>query len=120
MNKKFLICINCPMGCHLTVEHEGDNILSVSGNKCKRGKDYAIQEFTCPLRVLTGNMKAKNFPVPFSVRTNKPIPKSLLLECALELKKHHPKLPVHSGDVIIKNILNTGVDIIATQELERK
>ena len=41
MGKKELTCICCPMGCALSVELEGSNVLTVKGNTCKRGDTYA-------------------------------------------------------------------------------
>lgn len=118
MLKEF-ICINCPLGCRLTVELEGNQVLSVVGNTCKRGFEYAAQEAVLPARVLTGNMKAQGSNTPFSVKTDRPVPKQMLLACAMELKRHHPSLPIHSGDIIISNILNTGANVIATRGLVR-
>ena len=46
MGKRELICIGCPMGCPVTVEMEGDEIVNVSGNTCPRGDAYARKEVT--------------------------------------------------------------------------
>ena len=48
-----LICILCPRGCHIQIQQVKDGEWKIEGHGCKRGKDYAIQEATCPLRVLT-------------------------------------------------------------------
>ena len=116
--KKELICINCPMGCRMTVTMADGQVTEVTGNHCKRGDTYARQEAVCPMRVLTGNMKCADCPTPFSVRTAAPIPKAMLLQCAAELKRHHPPLPICMGDVVIENILNTGVNVVATVDLK--
>ncbi|MDD6347061.1 MAG: DUF1667 domain-containing protein [Lachnospiraceae bacterium] len=113
-----LICINCPMGCRMTVTLENGAVTDVTGNTCPRGRDYAIQEATRPLRVLTGIMKAEGCPQPFSVRSDGQIPKDMIRACAAELKKHHPPLPVQAGDIVIADILGTGVNIIATSHLD--
>lgn len=70
------------------------------------------------MRIFTGNMKADGCMIPFSVRTDRPIPRSLLLTCAKELKKHHPTLPIHAGDVVLAHILGTSANVIATQSLD--
>jgi CxxC motif-containing protein len=114
--EKNLVCINCPKGCKMVVII-GSNEVTVSGQGCKRGSEYAQQEAIKPLRVLTGNMKAEGCGKPFSVRTDKPIPKDMLLACAFELKRHHPSAPVLMGDIVINDILGTGVNVIATQDL---
>ena len=116
--KKELVCTGCPIGCRMDIEIDNGVVSSVSGNQCRRGKDYARQEAVIPLRVLTGNMKARGCSRPFSVMTDRPIPKDILLACALELKKHRPALPIVMGDVVIEDILGTGSNIIATQDLK--
>lgn len=102
----------------MTVELQDNTVTSVTGNTCKRGKEYAIQEAVLPMRVFTGNMRAQGCIKPFSVKTDGLIPKSLLLECAAELRKHRPELPIQRGDIVLSNILNTGVNIIATQDMK--
>ena len=115
--EKQLVCVVCPMGCRLTAQIEDGKAVSVAGHGCKRGAEYARQEAVMPLRVLTGNMKAQGCTMPFSVRTDKPIPREMLLACAQELKRHRPVLPIMMGDIIVENLLGTGCNIIATQDL---
>lgn len=112
-----IICISCPVGCRLTVDIENNAVTTVKGNMCKRGRLYAEQEATAPLRTLTGNMRAKGCKAPFSVISDRPIPKNRLLDCAKELKQHNPSPPIAMGDVVIEDILETGCNIIATQEI---
>lgn len=116
--KKELVCINCPMGCRLTVTLEDGRVVSVMGNHCRRGESYALQEAVQPMRVLTGNMKAQGCPTPFSVRTDRPVPKAMLLKCAMELKRHHPQLPVRMGDLVLADVCGTGANVVATSNLE--
>ncbi|MDD6311020.1 MAG: DUF1667 domain-containing protein [Firmicutes bacterium] len=108
-----LVCISCPRGCNLTVN--GDE---VSGHYCKRGIEYAKAETTNPVRVLTCLMRAEGRQKPISVKTDKPVPKALLLECAKAIYEVHPKLPVACGDVLIENILGTGSNVISTCDAE--
>lgn len=116
--KKELICINCPLGCRMTVEIEDNTVTSIVGNGCKRGKEYAIQEAILPMRILTGNMRAQGYIRPFSVKSDGAIPKEMLQKCAAELKRHRPKVPILRGQIIISNILGTGANMIATQDFE--
>ena len=116
--KKELICINCPFGCRMTAEIKNNIVNSITGNGCARGKEYAAQEAILPMRILTGNMRAQGSIRPFSVKSDGAIPKDILLKCAAELKYHHPELPILRGQVIISDILGTGVNIIATQDFE--
>ncbi|MBD7915954.1 DUF1667 domain-containing protein [Clostridium sp. Sa3CUN1] len=112
---KELICISCPMGCHLKVDTDK---LEVTGNTCKRGKIYGINEVTNPVRVVTTTVKIEGGEhTVLPVKTKMPIPKDLNFKCIEELNKITVKSPIKMGDVIIENILDTGVDVIATRDL---
>lgn len=116
--KKELTCIVCPMGCHLTVEHEGDNF-KVEGNTCKRGIKYAQEELTNPKRVITTTVKLENSYLNLlPVKTEDSVPKGMIFEIMEELDKIKVSAPIKVGDVIVKNILNTGVDIISAKTME--
>ena len=112
--KREILCINCPMGCRMEITIKCDKITSIEGNACQLGQTYAQQEITSPCRVLTANMRAKGCRRPFSVKSDIPIPKKMLIPCAIELKRHHPAPPIAMNDIIIENILNTGCNIIST------
>ena len=117
--KKSLICVSCPLGCPIEVEIENGEILSVTGNTCKRGDAYARTEVTNPTRMLTTTVKVEGgnaYVVP--VKTSNPIPKGMMFECMEVINKASIKAPVSIGDVVIENILGTGVDIIATNYAE--
>ncbi|MDD7457420.1 MAG: DUF1667 domain-containing protein [Clostridia bacterium] len=109
---KNITCINCPMGCPLTVEINGDDI-KVSGNTCKRGDVYGKQEVTSPKRVVTSLVRIKDGAV-VSCKTNAAIDKAMIFKVLDELRKVEVTLPVKIGDVIIENVLGTGADIVAT------
>lgn len=109
---KNITCINCPMGCPLTVEINGDDI-KVSGNTCKRGDVYGKQEVTSPKRVVTSLVRIKDGAV-VSCKTNVAIDKAMIFKVLDELRKVEVTLPVKIGDVIIENVLGTGADIVAT------
>ena len=57
MEEKNLICIGCPMGCPLTVKMEHGEVVSVTGNTCKRGDIYARKEVTNPTRIVTSTVR---------------------------------------------------------------
>ena len=120
MEVKNLTCINCPMGCALTVELEGNKIISVSGNTCKRGEIYAHKEVTDPARIVTSTVKVVNgISAMVSVKTKEDVPKEKIFDCVKALKNIHVEAPVHIGDLIAANIADTGVDVIATKNVER-
>ena len=116
MSEKEFICINCPMGCRLHVQMDGEEIV-VSGNACKRGEVYGKQEAVAPKRVLTCLMRASNRPRPFSVKTSAPVPKESLFRCANEIYTTRPAAPLAMGEVVIRDLCGTGADVVATQDL---
>ncbi|MBQ3425543.1 MAG: DUF1667 domain-containing protein [Clostridia bacterium] len=109
-----LTCIVCPMGCGLKVELDNDKIVSVSGNTCPRGKQYAINECTDPQRTVTTTMRCDGGVV--SVKTDHTISKDKIFECMTIINSYFAPLPIHIGDVIIKDIF--GANIVATQNKE--
>ena len=118
MERKELICIGCPLGCNLTVEMDGGQVVSVNGNTCKRGDDYARKELTDPRRIVTSTVPVAggNLPV-VSVKTASDIPKGKIRECLCALKGVTLTAPVQIGDVIVENMADTGVDVIATKSI---
>lgn len=111
-----LICICCPKGCHLKVNAEANK---VSGNSCPRGVEYGINEVTNPVRVITSTVKVRNGDVKLvPVKTSSAIPKELNFKCMNEINKAIIEAPIKVGDIIIKNILDTGIDIIATKNIK--
>ncbi len=114
---KKLICIVCPNGCALEAELCGGEI-SVSGNKCKRGADYAKKELTCPMRTVCSTVKTayKSAPV-LPVRTSREVPKERMLDVMKEINSVYIEKPVVRGDIIIKNVCGFDSDIIATSDI---
>ena len=120
MVKKELTCISCPIGCLLTVEMEGNEILKITGNSCKRGEEYGKKECTNPTRIVTSTVVVVQGVLPVvSVKTEFDIPKQLVFDTIKELKKVSLKAPVKIGQIVIENILNTGINIIATTSVKK-
>ena len=119
MEVRNLTCIKCPMGCPLTVEMEGDEVISVTGNTCKRGDTYARKEVSNPTRIVTSTVKVTGGKADMvSVKTREDIPKGKIFDCVKALKGVEVKAPVHIGDVIVPNAAGTGIDIVATKNVE--
>ncbi len=120
MEKRNLICVACPLGCPITVTMDDNGVVTeVTGNTCKRGDTYAHTEVTNPTRMLTTTVRVENgksYVVP--VKSSTPIPKGMMFECMDVINKATVSAPVKIGDVVIENILGTGVDIIATNNAE--
>ena len=113
--KKNLICVSCPLGCPIEVEIENGEVVAVTGNTCKRGDAYARAEITNPVRSLTTSVKVENGVHPVvPVKSSGPVPKDKMFECMNVINSVTVKVPVKIGDVVIENILDLGVDIVAT------
>jgi len=117
--EKEIICIACPLGCRvkITADDNGE-IKSFEGNKCKEGKKFVTEEFKSPTRILTATViieGSRRALLP--VRSNIPIPKDRVRECMNLLATAKVKPSISMEQVIITNILDTGADIIATDEL---
>lgn len=120
MEIKKLTCINCPVGCSLKVEMDGENVICVSGNTCRRGEIYARKEVTNPTRIVTSIVKVVNGTSgTVSVKTKEDIPKEKIFVCVQALRGIEVQAPVHIGDVILENVAGTGVDIVATRNVEK-
>ena len=116
-----MTCIECPQGCRLAVDTDGMRVISVTGHKCPRGEAYATQEVEAPMRTLTTSVLTRGLELKMlPVRTNKPIPKSKLLEAMEAVKRITLTSPVKAGSVIAENFLGLGADLIATRELGKK
>jgi CxxC motif-containing protein len=119
MVEEKIVCIGCPLGCRTTlrIDHHGD-VVRVTGYKCKEGRQYVLEEHRNPVRILTATIRTEKSPRPLlPVRTNRPILKSKLKEATLTLVRVKAKPPVKVGQVILPNLLNSGVDIVATDDL---
>jgi CxxC motif-containing protein len=118
--KKNLTCIECPLGCSLAIDVENGKVITVSGNKCPKGETYARSEIENPMRVLTSCVLAEGLEVKMvPVRTDKPIPKSRILDAMVEIKKARVTRAVTVGDVITENIFGSGANVIATRQAGR-
>lgn len=119
MRERILTCIGCPLGCEVTVQMNGIQVESVTGNHCKRGDSYARNEVTNPTRIVTSIIPVENGKIPrVSVKTKQEIPKEKIGECMKEIKGKKIQAPVKIGDIIIENVAHTGVDIIATKNVQ--
>ena len=116
MNRS-LTCIVCPIGCQLTVTLENGAVTEVVGNTCPRGKQYAIDECTHPVRTITTTARTADGGV-IPVKTSQPIPKELMFECMKEINKAVVKLPAKIGDVAVENILGTGANVVVTANMD--
>ena len=118
---KNMTCIVCPMGCQIEAElDENGKVLSVTGNTCKRGENYARTELTDPRRTLTSTVRlyGSKTDVFLPVKTDGGIPKAKLFEAMEVLKTVTAKVPVKRGDVLLENFLSEGVALVAGKTVE--
>ncbi len=121
MQKKEMICIVCPLGCQLEVAEDSraEKGYKVDGNRCKRGTEYGIKEMSDPTRVVTSTVRLKGaYLRRLPVRSDGPVPKKLVFECMKRIAEAEVQAPVRMGDVIIENILDTGINIIASKSMQ--
>ena len=111
-------CIVCPNGCEITTETENGAAAAVSGNLCPRGESYVRQELTDPRRTISSSAAVKGGELPLvSVRLTEPIPKAMIFDAMAEIRKLSLTAPVAAGTVLIKGILGTDSDVIATKDI---
>jgi len=114
-----ILCIRCPKGCKLRIEVD-ENSIKVTGNACPVGEIYGKEEVRSPKRVVTSTVRVLNAKYPrLPVRTSEPIPKEKIEDVIRALTGVVVEAPVRRGKVIIKNVANTGVDVIAERDMER-
>lgn len=119
METRDMTCIICPMGCSLRVSRDGENV-TVTGNTCKRGEKYGIQELTMPMRTVTTSVLCKGGDRPVvSCKTIDQVPKEKIAEVLEACKKAKVNAPVHVGDVLIANAAGAGSDVVATCNAEK-
>ena len=115
-----LVCVSCPLGCALKAEiNDKGEVTAVTGNTCKRGEKYAIDECTNPVRMVTSTLKVEGACLPVvPVKTSKPVPKGKMFDIMKAIDSCEVKAPIKIGDVLISNVCDTGADIVATNELK--
>jgi CxxC motif-containing protein len=115
---KVIRCIVCPTGCEIKAIKNPNNEITFEGYTCNRGLEYATQEFYEPKRILTTTIRVENGFLPLiPVRTDKPILKDKLNEALMIIAQTVVNAPVKMGDILIKDLLNSGANVIASRDL---
>ena len=119
METRDLICIGCPLGCPLTVTIENGEVTTVTGNTCPKGDAYARKEVTNPTRIVTSTVRVEGgVAAMVSCKTASDIPKDKIFAVTDALRPVCVKAPVAIGDVVLANVAGTGVDVIATKDVD--
>jgi CxxC motif-containing protein len=119
MLKEFT-CIVCPNGCHIDVElDDNGSIQSIKGAGCRGGQNYVQQEITDPRRTIASSVPVTGGELPLvSVRLNRPVPKARIQDVMAQIRRVSLTAPVHTGDIVIADVLGLGSDVIATKDIE--
>lgn len=122
MNTVNLTCIGCPLGCQIEVMMDDEkNIRLITGNTCPRGEKYARKEVTAPTRIVTSSVRvygSRTGERMVSLKTASDIPKEKMMDVIRTLRGVSVPCPVHIGDVLMRDIAGTGVDMVATKNVE--
>ena len=110
-----ITCVQCPMGCQLKVTIDDGEVVSVEGNTCPRGRTYGEREATCPERVVTSLVSVAGDSRPVPCKTVAAVPKELVEQVLIEIKNTRLEPGVRVGDVLIRDVAGTGIDVIATR-----
>ena len=113
-----LVCIRCPLGCQLTVAIEGTAVSSVTGQQCRRGEEYAKIECIAPMRTITSTVRINGGDIAMlPVRTAGDVPKSEIMACMQAISSITVDAPIKIGDIIVVNIAQTGINLVATRNI---
>lgn len=120
MGSRDMVCIVCPVGCHMKISEDNDRESGyrVEGANCKRGEAYAIKELINPTRLLTSTIKINGASLPrLPVRTDNEIPKDKIFEVMEIINNIELQAPVKMGQILEADILGLGVNIISSRSL---
>ena len=119
--KTHFVCVVCPIGCEINVVHDGSKIISMEGNKCEKSKEFVSQELIEPMRILTTTVRIEGSRWPvIPVRTDKAVPKRLFPQVMKRLRRITLQASVNISDVVVRDILRTGANVIATRTMHRE
>ena len=111
-----LTCVLCPVGCELEVRKDEAGELDVQGNQCDKGVPFAVEEILHPKRNLATSVPVRGTEAKMvSVRLSDRVPREMIFPVLAEIAKLRPEVPVRRGQVLITDVLGTGVDVIATR-----
>ena len=112
-----MICINCPKGCELDVTQAADGTVTVTGHTCPKGEAYGKSELVNPTRMVTGLVRVAGMRKPLPVKTKSAVPKGKIDAVLFAMHQATVQLPVKIGDIIIPDVADTGVDLVATANM---
>ena len=115
-----LTCIICPRGCTIRYDVENGEAVNITGNACPRGQAYTETEIKAPTRMVTSTVPIHGSHYhQLPIITSSPIPKQAIFEVMDAIHNTEVDAPVEMGQVIIKDVAGTGVDILAARSMEK-
>ena len=120
---KEMVCIECPQGCLMKVEvdENTNKVISLSENRCPKGEKYALEETENPVRIITSTVRAQGLSVSMvPVRSREGIPKKRIMDVMEKIREIRVSKPVEAGEVIVRDVLGLGTDIIATRKISKQ
>ena len=110
-------CKSCPLECDLEAKYISDEEIEVKGNRCPRGRKFALDALLKTDLVLTGRVVLEGGKIrQLPVKTTGPIPDNRLEEGLKEIRKIKVQAPVKRGQVLIENFMNLNVDLISMRK----
>lgn len=117
---KKITCVVCPVGCSLTVAQSTDGNVSVTGNRCKRGVDYGVNEWSDPRRVVTSTVRIQGGKESVtSVKTLHPVPKGRILELMDQINQVELPAPCDQGTVVLDKLFGEDNAVVVTRSVEK-
>lgn len=106
-------CVCCPVCCRIKIDGE-----EISGNRCGRGYNYAKSLLQEEDDYVYGKIRIDSLMVSgLPVRTDKKVKKIYHQAILKEIFNLRAKAPINVGDVIKKNILDLGVNIVSQKRI---
>ncbi|MBI4220925.1 MAG: DUF1667 domain-containing protein [Chloroflexi bacterium] len=117
--KGVIVCVVCPVSCPVEVEWDEHDVIDTDHNQCKLALPYVRSEIFDPKRTLTSSVVVEGGVMPLaSVKADRPIPKGLVLQAMGVVSKVRVTAPVRIGDVVARDLLGTGANVVATRDVE--
>ena len=114
MKKEQLICRGCGNGCFLEAVHDGDVLIELIGNRCEGGRRYAAEQLLRNyLKTILPTVDGREVQVV----SREKVSQLIRQRCLKALEGIVLETPVIKGEMVLCDAAETGVDIIAAENL---
>lgn len=116
---KIQTCPKCEKACSLQIDYQGSTLFSVVGHKCHQGVVFAETLLGPALKTVSASVLVNGGAYPMvAVRTSKGVTSEQALKIIQEAGRLKVDAPVRMGQVLCRNVAQTGVDLIAARAVE--